>query len=84
MTYRPLPLPGQFLNRRPVIASGYISDDEDNGVVYGVMTLNSDAPFYTVAELRAFPDGTLDVLALRTHENIVPAAQDFEQFGFYS
>lgn len=76
------------LNASIVLASGVHIDegpDERDMVVYGVLVLNSQDPFYTVLELvsRDFETVT-EVIDLGTEGNIVPAVHVFHaNFGFW-
>ena len=77
------PLPGERIDGRVVIASGWHRDD-----VIAVLSLNSSKPYYRIDEFPVVPEdeeGTKLFHYSDEFENIVPAAREFdERFGLWA
>lgn len=72
-----IPMPNDVIDGRTIIASAYLTDEDDEQVMVMLMVLNPQPPFYTVVEtslpvLISMPEGT-------DFSNIIPAAEFYQQ-----
>jgi hypothetical protein len=68
-------MPNDRLMNRRVVASCYLSDE-----VFLVLSLNREAPYFSVAEV-TYTDEGWKVLWAMVYDNIVPAVAVYEQYG---
>lgn len=71
---RPIPLPGEQVYHKTVVASVYYTDETAT-----LLLIEKGAPYFSVAQLDLRPHGNLSILS--EHENIVPAVREYEQAG---
>jgi hypothetical protein len=75
-----IPLPGDTLDNRTVVASTWLDDSDDNYIAL-VLLLNATDPFYAVAEIGADENRDWHTSAEETFRNINEAVKAYAENG---